>query len=93
MAEFQAEGRGGPPRRGGRVPQTTLWWVSGDEYLGRISIRHRLTAHLREIGGHIGYDIRLSARQHGHATAMLAANGGTLEDHRHGKARYWVSTS
>ena len=123
MAEFQAEGRGGPPRRGGRVPQTTLWWVSGDEYLGRISIRHRLTAHLREIGGHIGYDIRPSARQHGHATAMLAAalpvarslgidpalltcdddniasrkvieaNGGTLEDHRHGKARYGVSTS
>ena len=93
MAEFQAEGRGGPPRRGGRVPQTTLWWVSGDEYLGRVSIRHRLTAHLREIGGHIGYDIRPSARQHGHAIAMLAANGGTLEDHRHGKARYWVSTS
>ena len=123
MAEFQAEGRGGPPRRGGRVPQITLWWVSGDEYLGRIPIRHRLTAHLREIGGHIGYDIRPSARQHGHATAMLAAalpvarslgidpallicdddniasrkvieaNGGTLEDHRHGKARCWVSTS
>ena len=46
---------------------------SGDEYLGRISIRHRLTAHLREIGGHIGYDIRPSARQCGHATAMLAA--------------------
>ena len=63
MAEFQAGGRGGPPRRGGRVPQTTLWWVSGDEYLGRISIRHRLTAHLREIGGHIDYDIRPSARQ------------------------------
>jgi predicted acetyltransferase len=63
------------PRPEGRVPQTTLWWVSGDEYLGRISIRHpdRLTAHLREIGGHIGYDIRPSARQRGHATAMLAA--------------------
>ncbi len=111
MAEYQAEGRGGPrddsvtgnaiqapanrwadpaafalylqeladearedsPRPRGRVPQTTLWWVSGDDYLGRISIRHRLTAHLREIGGHIGYDIRPSARQRGHATAMLAA--------------------
>jgi predicted acetyltransferase len=56
-----------------RVPQTTLWWVSADEYLGRISIRHRLTARLREIGGHIGYDIRPSARRRGHATAMLAA--------------------
>ena len=110
MAEFQAEGRGGPgddsvtgsaireyasrwadpagfarylrqvddearesPRPAGRVPQTTLWWVSADEYLGRISIRHRLTARLRQIGGHIGYDIRPSARRRGHATAMLAA--------------------
>lgn len=50
-----------------------LWWISGDEYLGRISIRHRLTTSLREIGGHIGYDIRPSARQRGYATAMLAA--------------------
>jgi predicted acetyltransferase len=24
-------------------PQTTLWWVSGEEYLGRIDIRHQLT--------------------------------------------------
>jgi predicted acetyltransferase len=55
------------------VPQTTLWWVSGNEYLGRISIRHLLTVSLREIGGHIGYDIRPSTRQRGHATAMLAA--------------------
>ncbi len=77
MAEFQAEGRGGPdddsnigqairahasrwaepaeftrylreleddareesPRPAGRVPQTILWWVSEDEYLGQISIR------------------------------------------------------
>jgi predicted acetyltransferase len=111
MAEFQAEGRGGPgddsnigqairahagrwaepveftrylreleddtreesPRPAGRVPQTMLWWVSGDEYLGQISIRHRLTVRLREIGGHIGHDIRPSARRRGHATAMLAA--------------------
>lgn len=104
VQHLEGEARDQSPRRGGRV-------------------RHRLTAHLREIGGHIGYDIRPSARQHGHATAMLAAalpvarslgidpalltcdddniasrkvieaNGGTLEDHRHGKARYWVSTS
>jgi GNAT superfamily N-acetyltransferase len=61
------------PRPGGSVPQTTLWWVNGEEFLGRISIRQRLTAGLREIGGHIGYDIRPSARGRGHATAMLAA--------------------
>jgi predicted acetyltransferase len=111
MAEFQAEGRGGPdddsnigqairahasrwaepagfarylreleddareesPRPAGRVPQTMLWWVSEDEYLGQITIRHRLTDRLQEIGGHIGHDIRPSARRRGHATAMLAA--------------------
>jgi predicted acetyltransferase len=61
------------PRRPGWVPCTTQWWVEGREYLGRIAIRHRLTPALREVGGHIGYDIRRSARRQGHATAMLAA--------------------
>jgi predicted acetyltransferase len=61
------------PRRSGWVPSTTLWWVDGTAYLGRIAIRHRLTPTLREVGGHIGYDVRRSARRRGHATAMLAA--------------------
>jgi len=56
-----------------RVPQTNLWWVEGDEYLGRIAIRHRLNDGLRSIGGHIGYEIRPSRRHQGQATAMLAA--------------------
>jgi predicted acetyltransferase len=50
-----------------------MWWVEQDEYLGRIAVRHRLTAQLREVGGHIGYDVRPSARRRGHATAMLRA--------------------
>jgi predicted acetyltransferase len=58
----------------GWVPQTTLWWVEGDEYLGRLAIRHRLTEPLLQFGGHIGYDVRPSARLHGHATAMLRAS-------------------
>ena len=111
MAEFQAEGRGGPadhtmiggeirghapgweipanferyvrelraealeetPRPMLLVPSTTLWWVDGAEYLGRIAVRHRLTPKLLEKGGHIGYDVRPSARRQGHATAMLRA--------------------
>jgi len=56
-----------------RVPQTNLWWADGDQYLGRISIRHQLNAGLRRIGGHIGYEIRPSARLRGHGKAMLAA--------------------
>jgi predicted acetyltransferase len=61
------------PRPAGLVPSTTLWWVDGDDYLGRIAIRHRLTPSLLEYGGHIGYDVRPTARRRGHATAMLAA--------------------
>ncbi|SLM01651.1 MULTISPECIES: GNAT family N-acetyltransferase [unclassified Actinoplanes] len=61
------------PRPEGFVPSTTLWWVDGDEYLGRLAIRHRLTPQLLDFGGHIGYDVRPSARRRGHATAMLRA--------------------
>jgi predicted acetyltransferase len=50
-----------------------MWWVHDEEYLGRIAGRHRLAPHLREVGGHFGYDVRPSARRRGHATAMLRA--------------------
>lgn len=53
------------------MPSTELWWVDGEEYLGRVGVRHRLTPTLLEIGGHIGYDVRPSARRRGHATEML----------------------
>lgn len=51
---------------------TNLWWADGDEYIGRMSIRHELNDWLSEVGGHIGYDVRRSRRGEGHATAMLA---------------------
>jgi predicted acetyltransferase len=57
----------------GFVAMTKLWWVEGEEYLGGFSVRHELTDLLRELGGHIGYLVRPSARRRGHATAMLAA--------------------
>ena len=57
----------------GIVASTYLWWVDGEEYLGRLSIRHALTPWLLEYGGHIGYVVRPSARRVGHATAMLRA--------------------
>jgi predicted acetyltransferase len=68
-----AQAREDAPRPEGYVPATTLWWVEDEEYLGRIAVRHRLTPHLLEQGGHIGYDVRPSARRRGHATAMLRA--------------------
>ena len=59
------------PRPAGWVPCTTLWYVEHAEYLGRLAIRHRLTDLLRDSGGHIGYDVRPTARRRGYATAML----------------------
>src|SRR5688500_243731 len=61
------------PRGTGFVAQTTRWWVEDGEYIGRVSVRHRLTEELRRLGGHIGYDVRRSRRREGHATAMLGA--------------------
>ncbi|MEJ7705289.1 MAG: GNAT family N-acetyltransferase [Geodermatophilaceae bacterium] len=69
--ELLAQPREGTPRPEGWVPWTTLWYVEGEEYLGGLAIRHRLTPHLLEYGGHVGYDVRRSARRRGHATAML----------------------
>lgn len=71
VAAVRADGREETPRPEGFVPDTELWWVDGDAFLGRIGIRHRLTPILLEIGGHIGYDVRASARRRGHATEML----------------------
>lgn len=59
------------PRRPGLVRCTTLWYAEAATFLGRIAIRHRLNGFLRDYGGHIGYDVRPSARRRGHATAML----------------------
>lgn len=55
----------------GLVPSTRLWWTRDEEYLARLDVRHRLTPALTEVGGHIGYAVRPSARRQGHATAML----------------------
>jgi len=73
LDELAGEAVPDTPRRADIVPQTTLWWVDGERFLGRLSIRHLLTDALRQFGGHIGYDVVPSARRRGHATAMLAA--------------------
>ncbi len=69
---LREQARDDAPRPDGYVPSTNLWLVDGGDYLGRIGVRHRLTAQLLQGGGHIGYDVRPSARRRGHATAMLA---------------------
>jgi predicted acetyltransferase len=71
VAEIRALALPEAPRPEGWVPCTELWYVDGAEWLGHLNLRHRLTPQLTEVGGHIGYDVRPSARRRGHATAML----------------------
>ena len=73
VAALRAKANEDAPRPATRVPQTTLWWTRGDQYFGRLDIRHHLTPALLEVGGHIGYAVRPNARRQGHATAMLGA--------------------
>lgn len=51
----------------------THWWIVEDErYLGAIDLRHYVNQFLHDIGGHIGYSVRPSARGRGVATWALA---------------------
>jgi predicted acetyltransferase len=60
------------PRPGGMVPYTMFWYADRADFVGMLRIRHHLTDELRTTGGHIGYRVRPSMRNAGHATRMLA---------------------
>ncbi|RYU14134.1 GNAT family N-acetyltransferase [Nocardioides iriomotensis] len=80
VAYLLGDRREDSPRPDGWVPATVKWIVEDDEYVGRVSLRHRLTPDLLTWGGHIGYGVRPSARGRGAATyalrAMLEVAGG-----------------
>jgi len=64
----QAKGVGLPE---GYVPSSIFWLMEGEEFIGQVDIRHRLTPLLKETGGHIGYDIRPSKRKQGYGKLIL----------------------
>lgn len=51
------------------VASTSRWIVEDGRLVGFLSVRHLLNDYLRELGGHIGYAVRPSARRRGIATA------------------------
>lgn len=53
------------------VASTAYWLLDGEKYIGSFVLRHKLTENLRQIGGHIAYIIRPSARGHGYGSAGL----------------------
>ncbi len=55
------------------VPWTDLYGVVDGVVVGRVSVRHRLTEGLLQVGGHIGYGVRRAYRRRGYATELLRA--------------------
>jgi predicted acetyltransferase len=53
------------------VPETVLWLVKDNEYMGTVDIRHRLNWHLEKWGGHIHFIIRPSKRGKGFGKKLL----------------------
>lgn len=53
------------------VPETILWLVKDDDYIGTADIRHRLNWHLEKWGGNIHFAIRPTMRGRGFGKKLL----------------------
>lgn len=53
------------------VPETVLWLVKDDDFIGVINIRHRLNWHLERWGGHVNFAIRPTWRRKGFGGKIL----------------------
>jgi len=53
------------------VPETVLWLVKGEKFIGTLNIRHRLNWHLEKWGGHVNYIIRPSMRGKGFGKKIM----------------------
>lgn len=72
QCETTRDGRDLPP---GRVAETRFFLVAHEAdaltVIGMSTLRHTLTPLLEDVGGHIGYRIRPSARRQGYGTRIL----------------------
>ncbi|MFD7977363.1 GNAT family N-acetyltransferase [Streptomyces sp. NPDC059071] len=73
VGRLREQGDRSRPAPAGRVHATHFWIVEGDTFLGAIDVRHGLNDFLLRAGGHIGYNVRPSARRRGIATWALGA--------------------
>lgn len=62
------------------VPWTDRYGVVDEAVVGRVSVRHRLTESLTQVGGHIGYGVRREHRRRGYATTLLRTGLAVARD-------------
>lgn len=55
----------------GYISSSDYWLIDNDQFVGKASLRHKLTPNLRKIGGHIGYIVRPSYRKKSYGTKIL----------------------
>ncbi len=53
------------------VPDSVLWLVKNDEYIGTLKVRHRLNWHLEKWGGHMTFIIRPDKRELGYGQKLV----------------------
>jgi predicted acetyltransferase len=53
------------------VPETIVWLVKDDKYIGTVDIRHRLNWHLEKWGGNIHFNVRPTMRGMGFGLKIL----------------------
>lgn len=72
VGRLRAEADESAPLAAGRVHCTYWWLTEGRVVLGAIAFRHTLNDFLLDVGGHIGYSVRPSARRRGLAGWALS---------------------
>lgn len=70
LAQIDRESRGVDLPQG-RVPADFLVAEVDGQPVGRVSVRHRLTPFLLEVGGHVGYAVAPEFRRRGYGTQIL----------------------
>ncbi len=53
------------------MPETIVWMVKDDTYIGTVNIRHRLNWHLEKWGGHVHFIVRPTMRGKGYGRKIL----------------------
>ena len=75
----------------GQVPFTRYWLVDGEEYIGTLGLRKKITKKMRNREGNMGYHIKPSKRSKGYGTEVLRL--GLLKAKNQGLKKVYINCS